>query len=43
MTTRNLSSLFAPKAIALIGASNQPGSVGAVVSRNLFAGGFSGA
>lgn len=42
MTTRNLSSLFAPKAIALIGASNQPGSVGAVVSRNLFAGGFDG-
>jgi len=42
MTTRNLSSLFAPRAIALIGASNQPGSVGAVLSRNLLSGGFEG-
>ena len=42
MTTRNLSALFAPGAIALIGASNQSGSVGAVLARNLFAGGFDG-
>ncbi|MEQ1607484.1 MAG: GNAT family N-acetyltransferase [Hyphomonadaceae bacterium] len=42
MTTRNLSALFTPRVIALIGASNQPGSVGAVLARNLFAGGFDG-
>ncbi|HZP19298.1 MAG TPA: bifunctional acetate--CoA ligase family protein/GNAT family N-acetyltransferase [Bauldia sp.] len=36
MTVRNLDALFAPKAIALIGASNQPGSVGSVLARNLF-------
>ena len=36
MTIRNLDALFEPKAIALIGASNQPGSVGAVLARNLF-------
>ena len=35
MTTRNLEALFAPSAIALIGASNQPGSIGAVLARNL--------
>ncbi len=42
MTTRNLSALFTPKAIAMIGASNQPGSVGHVAARNLLAGGFEG-
>jgi acetyltransferase len=42
VTTRNLDALFAPRAIALVGASNQPGSVGAVVARNLFASGFEG-
>ncbi len=42
MTTRNLDALFAPKAIALVGASNEPGSVGQVLARNLFAGGFDG-
>ena len=35
MTTRNLDALFEPKAIALIGASNEPRSVGAVLARNL--------
>ncbi len=40
MTTRNLSSV-APKAIALIGASNQPVRSGQC-SGNLFAGGFDG-
>jgi acetyltransferase len=43
MTTRNFDALFEPKSIAVIGASNHPNSVGAVVARNLFAGGFSGA
>ncbi len=42
MTTRNLDALFAPRAIAVIGASNQPHSVGAVIARNLAAGGFAG-
>lgn len=42
MTTRNLEALFSPRAIALIGASNQPGSVGLVLASNLLAGGFSG-
>jgi acetyltransferase len=42
VTTRNLDALFDPKAIALVGASNEPGSVGNVTARNLFAGGFGG-
>ena len=42
MTTRNLDALFHPNAIAVIGASNAPGSVGQVLSRNLLESGFSG-
>jgi acetyltransferase len=42
MTIRNLDALFRPKAIALIGASNRPYSVGAVLAHNLFDGGFRG-
>ncbi len=42
MTIRNLDALFAPKAVALVGASNQPGSVGAVLAANLLNGGFAG-
>lgn len=42
MTTRNFDALFEPKAIALLGASNQPNSVGAVLARNLFDSGFYG-
>ena len=42
MTTRNLEALFAPSAIALIGASNQAGSIGAVLARNLMESGFAG-
>lgn len=42
MTTRNFDALFAPKAIALIGASNEPGSVGAVLAANLLSAGFKG-
>lgn len=42
MTIRNLDALFAPKAIALVGASNEPGSVGDVLARNLFGAGFHG-
>ncbi len=42
MTIRNLDALFEPKVIALIGASNQPGSVGSVLARNLLETGFAG-
>ena len=42
MTVRNLGHLFNPKAVALIGASDQPSSVGDVVGRNLREGGFTG-
>lgn len=42
MSTRNLDALFNPSTIALVGASNRPGSVGAVLARNLFDAGFQG-
>lgn len=42
MTTRNLDALFHPNAIAVVGASNRPGSVGQVLSRNLLESGFAG-
>ncbi len=42
MSIRNLDAVFHPKSVALIGASNRPGSVGHVVARNLLSGGFDG-
>lgn len=42
MTIRNLDALFRPGAVALIGASKRPGSLGAVLARNLLRGGFDG-
>jgi len=42
MTIRNLEYLFAPKSVALIGASERPGSIGATVLRNLSEAGFAG-
>jgi acetyltransferase len=42
MSVRNLSSFFAPKSVALIGASRTLTSVGAVVARNLIEDGFAG-
>ena len=42
MTTRNLDRLFQPRSVALIGASDRQGSVGAVLARNLSSGGFAG-
>jgi acetyltransferase len=42
MTIRNLDRLLEPASIAVIGASDRPGSVGATVWRNLRAGCFSG-
>lgn len=43
MSIRNLEALFQPRSIAVIGASDRPGSVGSVVLRNLKSGGFYGA
>lgn len=42
MTIRNLDALFQPRSIALIGGSRRDGSLGAVLARNLFKGGFEG-
>jgi acetyltransferase len=42
LTVRNFDAIFDPKAIALVGASNQPDSVGAVLARNLTEAGFAG-
>ena len=42
MTVRNLDKLFAPKSVAVIGATDRPGSVGRLVMRNLLEGGFEG-
>ena len=42
MSVRNLKRLFAPASVAIIGASERAGSVGATVLRNVLAGGFKG-
>ncbi len=42
MTVRNLDVLFRPRSLAVIGASNRPGSVGRVLAHNLFHAGFEG-
>jgi acetyltransferase len=42
MSVRNLETLFHPASVALIGASDREGSLGAVVLRNLRADGFQG-
>jgi acetyltransferase len=42
MSIRNLDAIFKPKSVALIGASTKDHSVGAVIARNLLAGGFDG-
>jgi acetyltransferase len=42
MTIRNLDRLLRPTSLAVIGASDRPGSVGAVAMRNLAAAGFAG-
>ncbi len=43
MSIRHLDSLFDPRSVAVIGASDRPGSVGATVWHNLRSGGFEGA
>jgi len=42
MSIRNLSALLEPRSVAVVGASQRPGSVGATVWRNLRAGTFAG-
>ncbi|WP_404310266.1 bifunctional acetate--CoA ligase family protein/GNAT family N-acetyltransferase [Neorhodopirellula lusitana] len=42
MPTRNLKRIFAPKSVAIIGASRRAGSVGNTAARNLKNGGFAG-
>jgi acyl-CoA synthetase (NDP forming) len=42
MSVRNLEHLFAPASVALVGASERPGSLGATLLHNLLAGGFKG-
>ena len=43
MSIRNLDALLRPRSVAVVGASDRPGSVGATVWRNLRAGKFEGA
>jgi acetyltransferase len=43
MTIRNLEHVFRPASVAVIGASNRPGSLGAVLMRNMLEGGLAGA
>jgi acetyltransferase len=42
MSIRNLDALFHPKSVAVVGATERPGSIGAAVTRNALAGGFAG-
>lgn len=42
MTIRNLESALRPRSVAVFGASERPGSVGAVLMRNIVEGGFEG-
>lgn len=43
MTIRNLEQCFRPRSVAIVGASQRPQSVGAIVLRNIRSGGFQGA
>jgi len=42
MTVRNLNFMFNPSTVALVGASQRPGAIGAVLARNLVSAGFKG-
>ena len=42
MSIRNLDALLEPRSVAVVGASDRPGSVGQTVWRNLLSGGFTG-
>ena len=43
MTTRNLDAVLRPRSVAVIGASERPGSIGRIVMRNPAAARFAGA
>ena len=43
MTIRNLEQCFRPRSVAIVGASQRPQSVGAIVLQNIRSGGFEGA
>lgn len=43
MTIRNLEQCFRPRSVAIVGASQRPQSVGAIVLKNIRSGGFEGA
>lgn len=42
MSIRNFDALFKPASLAIIGASERPGAIGQVVTRNILDGGFAG-
>jgi len=42
MTIRNLDALFKPQSVAVIGASERPGSIGRILTENLLQAGFGG-
>lgn len=42
MTTRHLDRIFKPKGIAVVGASDRPGSVGQIIFNNLIGSGYNG-
>ena len=42
MSVRNLDRMFAPRSLAVIGASGKERSIGALVARNVIGGGFKG-
>ena len=42
MSIKHLDALFKPRSVAVIGAGNEPHSIGAVVMRNLLQAGFAG-
>ena len=42
MTIHNLDSIFEPKSVAVVGASDREGSIGHAILRNLLKGGFQG-
>ncbi|MBF0132230.1 MAG: bifunctional acetate--CoA ligase family protein/GNAT family N-acetyltransferase [Magnetococcales bacterium] len=42
MSIKYLKSMFKPSSVAVLGASNRPGSIGSLICRNLIQGGFNG-
>ena len=42
MSTRNIDAFFAPRSVAVVGASERPGSVGFTLFQNLRTSGFGG-